>query len=342
MIDQLTNPQHSVLPNKWQFNTSQDWEILGDDFDSVSSELIPNTTLQALSFHHSLLGYLEEQAPRFVDVTDKPELTIKPEDNDQPITDTKDEKEKKGLKCNTKRKAQCDNLYVLMRQAFAASSTAPLLSRSTVLVLLSHLPISALSYPLVLVSLSPPLPALLSLLVPTLLSRSMLGPTPTHLTSSVLRIFKRALSDELLHRHSTSPSPIEPFCPFSTLGQLPKKNNRNRFFNTAFIISCPLARNHAANELDLSFAECGCPTLVKLNQLWELELLDCKPVCIMEVTPLTAILFWDLLFVFCLRHTMKLTSKLGLRTRSIASEVIKEKIELVWANRTIRQLDHLL
>ena len=61
----------------------------------------------------------------------------------------------------------------------------------------------------------------------------------------------------------------------------------------------------------------------------------------MEAISLTAALFWDPLFALCLRYAMKLASKLGLKTRSIASRLFKERIESVWANRTICQLDQL-
>ena len=119
MINRLTNLQPSVLPDKWRLDNSQDWEVLGDNFDSVSLETITHNTLRALGFHHSSLGYLEEGAPRFVDVTDKPELAIEPEDNGQPITDSKDEKARKGFEHAAKRKARRDNLCIPMRQALA-------------------------------------------------------------------------------------------------------------------------------------------------------------------------------------------------------------------------------
>lgn len=70
-----------MLLDKWRLNISHDWEILGDDFDSVSLDTIPDNILQALNFHFSLLGYLKEGALRFVDVTDDPDLTIEPVDN---------------------------------------------------------------------------------------------------------------------------------------------------------------------------------------------------------------------------------------------------------------------
>lgn len=96
-----------------------------------------------------------------------------------------------------------------------------------------------------------------------------------------------------------------------------------------FVNSHLLAGNHIAKEVHLSFGKCGCLVPVKLNQLWQLELLDRKPVYIMEAIPLVAALFWNPLFATCPRHTMKLVLKLGLRMQGIASRVIKERIVLV-------------
>ena len=285
MINWQTNPQPSVLPNKWRFNISQDWEVLRDDFDSVSSETTPDATLQALNFHHSPLGYLEERAARFVDVTDKPKLVIEPEDNGQPITDSKDEKVRKELERTAKKKARRNNLYTLVRQALATGFAALLLSGPAllsclfVLVLLSCPRLPTLSWsclsmpamssrpPVPALSSYLPMPALLSPLIlallsfpmPALTSCSVLGQALTWFTFSALKTFKQALSDKLLGRQSTSPSPPELFYPFPILGPLPKKNNRKQSFDTTFINSRPLAANHTAKEVDLSFKECGCP-----------------------------------------------------------------------------------
>ena len=70
-----------MLLDKWRFNTCPDLEILRDNFEYVSSNTILDSTLAALGSHHSLLDYLKEGAPPFADVTDKPELTIEPEDD---------------------------------------------------------------------------------------------------------------------------------------------------------------------------------------------------------------------------------------------------------------------
>ena len=73
MINWLTNSQPSIFPDKWRFDTSQDWDVLGDDFDSVSLETIPDATLQTLVFtippwvilqkeYHNLLMSLTNQS----------------------------------------------------------------------------------------------------------------------------------------------------------------------------------------------------------------------------------------------------------------------------------------
>lgn len=188
-----------MLLDKWQFNISQDWEIPRNDFDSISSEIIPDITLWALGFYYSPLSYLEERASQFIDVTDKSELTIKLEDNSQPITDFKDEKARKGLENVAKRKTWYDNLYAPLRQAFTTGSVAFLSFHLPILTLLSRLPLpvllSCLGSPKLFYSLLPNLlscplvPTLSSASIPALFSYSMLGLTPTYFTSSVFKIF---------------------------------------------------------------------------------------------------------------------------------------------------------
>lgn len=97
----------------------------------------------------------------------------------------------------------------------------------------------------------------------------------------------------------------------------------------AIIYFCSFAGNHPTQNIDLNFREYKCFVSVKFNLLWQFELLDCEPVYIMKVISLVAALFWDLLFISCLRHTIKLASKLWLKMQSIASKFVKEKIELV-------------
>ena len=50
---------------------------------------------------------------------------------------------------------------------------------------------------------------------------------------------------------------------------------------------------------------------------------------------LTLALLKNPLFAPCLRHTIKLASTLELRMQSIAKGLVKKRIELVWANKTI-------
>lgn len=64
-----------------------------------------------------------------------------------------------------------------------------------------------------------------------------------------------------------------------------------RTFDTAFINSCSLAGNYAQEEIELSFAGWKCPAFVKLNQSWQLDLFDPKPVCVIETILLAAALF---------------------------------------------------
>ena len=202
----------SVLPDKQRFDTNQDWEVLGDDFDSISLDTIPDNILQALNFHLFPLSYLEEGASRFVAVTDNLHLTIELIDNGQPITDSKDERMRKQNKRAAKRKAQLGNLRTPV-WAPVASFAALLLFCSA---LVSHLespaslsscpgsltcssPLLACSgTPTVLLSCPIPAPILGS---PAVLSPfPVLGPTPLYLASTAFRIFKKALSDKPLRR----------------------------------------------------------------------------------------------------------------------------------------------
>lgn len=270
-MNRFQNPQPSVLPDKWQFDSSQDWGVLRDDFDSVSLNTIPDVTLQALGFHFSPLGYFEEGALRFVDVTDDLDLTIELVDNGQPITNSKDEKVRKQNKCVAERKARLDNLHAPVRAPAAGSAAcsssrpAPVSRPGSPAPSSSRLGSPTRSSPLPS-PISRPLPAPVLGSPAVLSSLPVLGPAPPHLTSSSLRIFKRALSDEPLRRRSTSPAQL--LCLFPPLGSLSDKTDRKRTFDKAFINSRLLASNHDRDEVDLRFAECGYTAAVKLNRLW--------------------------------------------------------------------------
>lgn len=164
-------------------------------------------------------------------------------------------------------------------------------------------------------------------------SHFLLDTTITHLLSSVFRIFKQILSNECLRYRLTSS--IKPLCFISTLNLLQKRSKYKQFFDTIFTNSRLLTGNHIAKEVHLSFGKSECPIQVKLNQLWQLELLDQKPVCIIEANLLTAILFQDLLFISCLRQTMKLLSKPEFRIQGMINRIVKKSIELVWVNKII-------
>lgn len=182
IINQLTNLRPSIFPDKQQFDTSQNLDILGDNFDSVSLETIPDTILQALSFYHFPLGYFEKKTLWLVDNMVKPELVIKLMDNYESIIDFKDEKVRKRLEHAVKKKIQCNNCCALVWQAFAPCFVAFLLFDLFIFALLScflmptslscpRLPTSLLFCPLILTLLSFFQSTLSScLLIPILLS----------------------------------------------------------------------------------------------------------------------------------------------------------------------------
>lgn len=95
---------------------------------------------------------------------------------------------------------------------------------------------------------------------------------------------------------------IKFFCPFSGLStynpdnnnssyNLINNNKRKQSFDTIIINSCLLVSNYNQEELDLSFTGYRCLDTVKLNQLWQLDLLDPKPICIIKAILLVAALF---------------------------------------------------
>lgn len=132
---------------------------------------------------------------------------------------------------------------------------------------------------------------------------------------------------------------------FLGLNLLNVTNNNNkckRNLDTTFINSRPLAGNHDQKEMDLSFAGSGYPNTVKINRSWPLDLLNLKPVYIIEAIPLVAALFWDAKFASCPWNNIKLAFKLGLRINKIKNGIIKEKIKSLWTNKTINQLNRLL
>ncbi len=154
------------------------------------------------------------------------------------------------------------------------------------------------------------------------------------------RIIKRASSEEALPTFARLLPPMErpspPLFPSNSPGE-------KRLFDKAFNLdSRPLADDRTGEEVDLSFAGYQCPPAVKANRLWQQELLDRKLVCIVEAIPLAMAIFWDLgNFVLCARHTLNLAKKLGLKTKNLKTVIVKERIEQIWANRTLARLDEL-
>ncbi len=57
--------------------------------------------------------------------------------------------------------------------------------------------------------------------------------------------------------------------------------------------------------------------------------------------PTGAAIFWDPNFLLCPKYTLKLAKKLGLKTKNLKAEIVKERIRQIWMNRTIAELDLL-
>lgn len=74
MLNSLWNPRANVNLDKCLFDTIQDWNILGQMFESFNTAEISDKNFQALEFHSSTTGYVEKRAPRFTDVIHAPEL----------------------------------------------------------------------------------------------------------------------------------------------------------------------------------------------------------------------------------------------------------------------------
>ena len=117
---------------------------------------------------------------------------------------------------------------------------------------------------------------------------------------------------------------------------------KKRLFNKAFNIDYwPLADNHVEKDVDLSFAECQCPSAVKANRPWQRKLLDQKLICIVEAIPLAVAIFWDPSFILCSWYISNLAKKLDLKTKNLKNNIVKEYIQKIWANRIIAQLHEL-
>lgn len=59
----------SVLNNKWQYDTSQDWDVLGQDLERFSTICIAEGTFFTLCLYISTIEYLKDRAPCFIGIT---------------------------------------------------------------------------------------------------------------------------------------------------------------------------------------------------------------------------------------------------------------------------------
>lgn len=131
MINCFWNPRASVLPDKWRFDLSQDWETLVLDFESFSTDDWADETLQALGFHISVTGYLEKRSPRFTNVTDLEmiaELAVMNKPG-QVVTDAEEEVVKKKNEHAAKKKERLPKLHALVGSTLSlCPKSSPFLS----------------------------------------------------------------------------------------------------------------------------------------------------------------------------------------------------------------------
>ena len=254
------------------------------NFDNFSTDDIIDETQRALGFHISAAVYLEEESPRFTDVTDL-ELNTEPTVVDNPgqvVTNSKEEVVKKKNKRTAKRKMRLAKLRILGRSSLSPYlKSSPLLSTRFVPAPVSAF-VPALMPALVPAHVPTPMPTHVSTLVPAFLPALMHAPMPALISrprspallssrhvlvfhcripallsplpgvldpplplgSSLFRTFKRFLSDK--PQLCVSTNPTKPLRLFPALGAYNPINNnkRKRSFHIVFINSCLLTNNH--------------------------------------------------------------------------------------------------
>ncbi len=106
---------------------------------------------------------------------------------------------------------------------------------------------------------------------------------------------------------------------------LANRVSKKRSFDKAFNINGrPLANNQFGKDVNLSLGGCQCPPAVKANRPWQQELLNPKTVYMVEVISLATTIFWDLKFLLCRKHILKLIKKLGFKIKNLKAEIVKE------------------
>lgn len=58
-----------MLNNKWQLNTSQDWDIFSFVFQNFNTNVIADKTFQVLGLYIFISGYFEEETLLFMKIT---------------------------------------------------------------------------------------------------------------------------------------------------------------------------------------------------------------------------------------------------------------------------------
>ena len=93
----LNNPRSSVISDQWKYDTTQDWEYLAKNLDSVSTELIKNKALLRLNMHILATRYLEKGVFHFTKVIKNDKEMIEDGKEAEMVSNSEEETKKKSF-----------------------------------------------------------------------------------------------------------------------------------------------------------------------------------------------------------------------------------------------------
>ncbi len=65
-----TKRRPNILSDTWRFDTSANWKMLGEEFETWPADPFPDATLITVGMHITHLSYLEDRPPRFTELPD--------------------------------------------------------------------------------------------------------------------------------------------------------------------------------------------------------------------------------------------------------------------------------
>ncbi len=129
-----TNNRPNILSDTWRFDTTADWKMLGEEFETWPADPIPDATLLALGMHVTNLGYLEDGAPRVTELPDggTEELDFGldhaaaiPDNDDQPPPDLSDSEAERAKKKEEKARRRQQRKITLAQATSSVGVGAP-------------------------------------------------------------------------------------------------------------------------------------------------------------------------------------------------------------------------